>query len=276
MVLKNFHRVPLLKCGICQLVFAAQIPTASQLESYYSNYGQGHYLSPLTLKRYHQWLNDFEPFRQTKNMLDIGCGKGYFLDEAKKRGWNVYGTEYSEALVKSCREKEITMHLGGLAVEIFPAVQFDVILSIEVIEHINNPNEELQIIQSLLRQGGMFYCTTPNFNSLERRWLGDKYNVISWPEHLTYYSAATLRRTIEKHGFEARKVSTLGMSITRFRLSRGKTSQPVVSAKSDDEVIRNMAERNFFLKWGKSALNFFLNLTRTGMSLKGWFVLARK
>lgn len=269
----HYKRVPLMKCSDCCLVFAAHIPTEKQLADYYEHYGQGHYLSPLTVVRYNQWLNKFEEYRSTSNILDIGCARGYFLDEAKKRGWNVYGTEYSERLVSACRAKGIITRQGGLHPGIFSGVKFDVILSIEVIEHINNPNYEFEIIRNLLRPGGLFYCTTPNFNSLERLWLGEKFNVISWPEHLTYYTSRTLKRTAARHGFAPLKITTTGLSITRIRQSRGKTKQAVVSAKSDDEVLRNVAERNFLLGKVKTMMNYLLNLSRTGMSLKGWFIL---
>ena len=77
--LKNFQRAYLCKCRNCGMVFTQRIPTAQELESYYSNYGSTHYLSELTIKRYHELLDMFEKFRQTNNILDVGCGGGFLL-----------------------------------------------------------------------------------------------------------------------------------------------------------------------------------------------------
>ena len=140
--LSSFQHVHLVKCAKCGLVFCADIPSISELEKYYSNYGLQQYLSPITVKRYHEWLDKFEVFRKTGNLMDVGCGNGLFLMEAKKRGWKVYGTEYGGQQVEICREKGIVMHQGPLLQHLFPDIIFDVVTSIEVIEHINNPQVE--------------------------------------------------------------------------------------------------------------------------------------
>jgi 2-polyprenyl-3-methyl-5-hydroxy-6-metoxy-1,4-benzoquinol methylase len=60
------------------------------------------------------------------------------------------------------------MKEGALSVSMFEENYFDVITSFEVMEHLNNPHVELRAISRLLRPGGLFYCTTPNFNSAMR------------------------------------------------------------------------------------------------------------
>ncbi len=265
-------RVSLVKCENCKLVFCSGIPTANELEYYYSNYGLQQYLSPITVKRYHQWLDRFEAFRKTGNMLDVGCANGLFLIEAKKRGWNVYGSEYGEQQVQICMNKDIIMHQGPLVNNVFPGVEFDVITSIEVIEHINNPQHELNIIHLKLRTGGIFFCTTPNFNALSRFILKDKYNIISYPEHLAYYTPTSLSRLMKRKGFKRLFIETSGISITRFNQSTGRKAQKVVSSTSDDEILRNKIESRFYLRFAKGVLNFILNITGLGYSMKGAFI----
>lgn len=269
--LSAFRRVQLVKCVGCGFVFCEKIPSEKELADYYSNYGLQQYLSPITVKRYHEWLDDFEQYRSTGNLLDIGCANGLFLVEAQKRGWKVFGTEYGSEQVINCRAKNITMNQGPLQMEMFPGIEFDVITSIEVIEHINNPVEELKIIHNKLRHGGFFYCTTPNFNALSRYILGDKYNIISYPEHLSYYTPSTLSKLMHSSGFKKIFSRTTGISVTRFNQSTGKRSQQVVSAKSDDELLRNKIETRWYLKMAKAILNFLFNLTGLGYSLKGGF-----
>ncbi len=270
--LSKYDRVPLFKCSNCSFVFCQNIPTSQELQSYYSNYGLSQYLSPITVNRYHEWLDEFEQYKRTGNLLDVGCASGLFLQEAKKRGWKVYGSEYGDEQVAHCRSLGITMHQGPLTEQAFQGVEFDVITSIEVIEHINNPVQEMQLIHAKLRAGGLFYCTTPNFNALSRFYLRDKYNIISYPEHLSYYTPGTLSKLMHSTGFKKRKVTTSGISITRFNLSTGRKQQQVVSSTSDDEKLRRKIEARWHLKLAKKILNFLFAISGTGYSLKGWFV----
>lgn len=268
----------LCRCRNCSMVFSSVNPTPEQLENHYKGYGRNDYLSPITIKRYHEILDVFEAVRKTNRILDIGCGIGYFLDVAKSRGWEVYGTEYTDSAVTICKGKGITMHAGALNSQNYEAESFDVITSFEVIEHINTPNEEMERIYSLLRKGGYFYVTTPNFNSLLRYYLGSKYNVIGWPEHLSYYTPKTLTGLMLKHHFRKVWVRSTGISITRFLTSRSK--QPTknleegtefVSAHTDDEKLRNRLESNPLMALTKNAINFMLTIIGKGDALKGLF-----
>ena len=148
---------------------------------------------------------------------------------------------------------------------------YDVITSFEVIEHINNPQEEIESIYSLIRKGGLVYVTTPNFNSINRLFLRSKYNVIGYPEHLTYYTSKTLSKLFLKNNFKS-KIKTTGLSISRIKTSIGYSQKKIISFDSDDEKIRVLAEKRIFLKLMKKILNFFLNLTSTGDTIKGQFI----
>ena len=276
--LAGFEKAFLTRCSKCKFVFSARIPTNQELITHYDGYGRNDYLSPITIKRYNEILDRFEKVRKTNRLLDVGCGIGYFLDVAKSRGWEVYGTEYTDSAVRICEGKGITMHAGALNPQNYEAESFDVITSFEVIEHINTPKDEVSRIFSLLRKGGYFYVTTPNFNSLLRYYLGPNYNVIGWPEHLSYYTPKTLTSLMLKHGFRKRWVKSTGVSVTRFLTSRTpvKSLSPeegteFISANTEDEKLRNRFESNWFLNFAKNALNFLLTLTGKGDALKGLF-----
>ncbi len=82
---------------------------------------------------------------------------------------------------------------------------FDVITSFEVIEHINNPSEELNTFNRLLRKKGLVYVTTPNFNSLLRYRFKAAYDVICYPEHLSYYTKSTIKNYFKNQDFKELK-----------------------------------------------------------------------
>lgn len=262
----------LCSCNSCGFVFARRIPTTQELVEHYEGYGRNDYLSPITIQRYHELLDSFEPYRKTNRLLDVGCGIGYFLEVAKERGWEVYGTEYTDEAVGICENKGITMHQGMLDPTNYEPGSFDIMTSFEVIEHINNPAEEIQNSSQLLRPGGMYYLTTPNFNSLLRYRLKSKYNVIVYPEHLSYYTPKTIRKLFSSVGFTTKSIQTTGISITRLRTSSGASDQQFISESSDDEKLRNAVEGNSVLQLAKSTANFTLTQFGVGDSLKARFV----
>ncbi len=275
--LKGYEKHNLVKSYPLGFVFCLEIPSEEDLINHYQKYSRVDYLSPVTIKRYNELLDDFEKYRKTGNLLDIGCGTGLFLESARRRGWNVYGTEYTDSAIEICKSKGFTMNQGKLNKSWYKADMFDVIISFEVIEHINNPIEEVRNINSILRPGGLFYFTTPNFNSIERRILKDNYNVIQYPEHLCYYTARTINYLLENHGFKRKKLNTTGISMTRIRTSRDlkkgmPMSESLISSSSSDEKIRRQLESNYFGLILRKMLNFFLNIFRLGNSLKGWYV----
>jgi 2-polyprenyl-3-methyl-5-hydroxy-6-metoxy-1,4-benzoquinol methylase len=271
--MKGYEKHDLVKCRDCGFVFMRQIPTPDELEKHYAGYVYKHdqYISPLTLKVYDKLLDEFEKYRNTNRLLDIGCGVGFLLEQAKKRGWDIYGTEYSQKAIDICRDKGIEMKKGSIDSSTFNKKDFDVIISIEVIEHLNNPNREIEEIKKLLRNGGLFYCTTPNFNSLNRYYLKDKYNIIGYPEHLTYYTKKTLNKLMTKHGFKKKKLLSTGISISRYKASLKLSDENRVPGQSDDEKLRNEIARKWYLGIAKNIANKLFTITGTGMALKGYF-----
>jgi 2-polyprenyl-3-methyl-5-hydroxy-6-metoxy-1,4-benzoquinol methylase len=270
--LKNYQKAYLCKCESCGHIFSKKKPTDDELEKHYEGYGRNDYLSPITIKRYNELLDKFEPYRKTNKLIDVGCGIGYFLEEAKKRGWEVYGTEYTDKAINICTEKGISIKKGVLNPVNYSSEMFDIITSFEVIEHINNPHIELSNFKSILRKGGLIYVTTPNFNSILRYRFKADYNIISYPEHLSYYTPKTLTNIFKRNDFEKIKTETTGFSLTRYKTSSGNSKQVFVSANSDDEKIRKRLESNWYFQLLKIVINKSLSFLGLGDHLKGWYI----
>ncbi len=269
---KNYEDAYLCQCLSCSFVFSQRIPTQKELKNHYEKYGRDDYLSPITINRYNELLDEFEKYRKTNKILDVGCGIGYFLEVAKQRGWEVYGTEYTDKAVEICEAKGINMNQGKLSIDNYEPESFDIITSFEVIEHINNPIEEIQNFYSLLRKGGLTYVTTPNFNSLLRYRLKEKYDVICYPEHLSYYTPKTIKYLFCSIGFSKKKIETTGISISRLKAGKGVTNEKPVSQVSTDEKIRNQLERKWYLRFLKRMINSMLTFFGVGDSLKAYFI----
>jgi len=263
----------LVKCKKCGFVFIDKIPTEEELQDCYSEYSykEEEQLSSITMINYHKLLNEFEEYRKTNKILEVGCGRGWFLYEARKRGWNIYGTEYSDTAVKLCEDLEIEMRKGALNPEQFSFSDFDIIVSSEVLEHINyNPNEEINNIYKLLRPGGLFYCTTPNFNSLLRYYKKENCRIIAYPEHLSYYTKTTLNFLLRKNNFKLKKFLCTGINFRNVKVSflNNKPCETIMTG----EDLRSRINKKVYLKIIKNILNKILTITNTGATLKGYYV----
>lgn len=280
--LKDYYEQhEMIKCADCSFVFMERIPSAETLTAHYHTYAYGGQatLSPATATSYQNLLNEFEAYRKEGRILDVGCGRGWFLQEAQKRGWEVYGTEYSSVAIELCRKKGIHMKEGVLEKSMFEEGYFDVVTCFEVIEHINNPHEDLPVMAHFLRKGGLFYCTTPNFNSILRRYLKTDSHIIHYPEHLCYYTKKTLNQVVQKHGLQPKKFLSTGISLSAIQRARAKqkntnTSPSTTSIKknvSTDENLRLNIEKKSYLQWAKAVTNQFLTWTNLGDTLKGYY-----
>lgn len=243
-----------------------------ELSAYYRGYGYDGeaYLSPLTVASYQRLLDELEKYRNTGRILDLGCGRGWFLAEAKKRNWQVFGTEYSETALEVCRANGISVGKSPGAMELADG-SFDVITSFEVLEHVTDPVLQLRTAQQLLRTGGLFYCTTPNFNSLLRYYLGARYDVITYPEHLSYFTRSTLNRAARLAGLRPVKFLSTGISITRVRTSKKTSPEKLIAAGSAEEILRQQISKKWYLGIAKKLVNYLLTITRSGMTLKGYY-----
>lgn len=268
--LDQYQEDYLVQCGRCGFVFSWKIPSEEELIRHYNTYDRHQAHSPVTTKRYHALLDGFERYRQTNNLLDVGCGGGHFLVEAKKRGWNVYGTEYTSEAVTLCTRQGIRMSQGKLDSGRYGRNErFDVITSFEVIEHISNPREEVAHCHDLLRKGGIVYVTTPNFGSISRSLARGKWNVLDYPEHLCYYTRPTLRGLFEGCGLKRIHSATTGISFDRLKRNVGEIR--FSDQKNNDEQIRRLTEEKWLFRWTKKIVNAGLTLTSKGDTLKAVF-----
>ncbi len=268
--MKGYENTFLVRCSSCRFVFCKRKPTNDELKVHYASYPRTNAISEITVRRYDALLDTFEPYRKTNNIIDVGCGDGFFLEAAKKRKWNVFGTEFSQEAIDACIKRGIQITASPLDPNHYKRDFFDVITSFEVIEHINSPQNELKSFRSILRTGGVVYLTTPNFNSISRNFLKSKWNIISYPDHLSYYTRSTLKSLFKKSDFKLIKISTSNISIKRFIAST--SSAEFSSTKSNvDELLRQKTEGNIVFKVLKTSVNAILNLTGKGDAMKALF-----
>jgi 2-polyprenyl-3-methyl-5-hydroxy-6-metoxy-1,4-benzoquinol methylase len=70
-------------------------------------------------------------------IIDVGCGTGALLEALRDRGCEVFGLEYSEAALKYCRSRRLSVAKFDLERDVFDDNRtFDVAVSMEVAEHL--------------------------------------------------------------------------------------------------------------------------------------------
>jgi SAM-dependent methyltransferase len=154
-------------------------------------------------------------------LLEIGCGQGEVLLEARKRGFRVSGIEISAhaaAIANRCLA-EPAVSVG--AIEALPPAResFGAVLGADVIEHVRDPESLLLRIREMLIPGGTLLLITPSLDSWTHRLLRGhwmEYKV----EHLYYFSATSIRLLLERCGFEEIRVSPSRKVLTIDYISR--------------------------------------------------------
>ncbi len=140
-------------------------------------------------------------FNQTKfigSVLDIGCGTGDFLLEAKNKGWTVSGFEPNEDAKKLAANKNIIMYnsLADLADE-----SFDAITLWHVLEHIPNLEEQILEFRRLLKPNGKLIVAVPNFRSFDAKYYKEFWAAYDVPRHLWHFSKESIEKIFSNFSF---------------------------------------------------------------------------
>ena len=252
----------LVKCKRCGLVYTN--PRLKESISYerYDNGNLNSYLSALSAANefliYLEVLKNSEIYRNKNKILDIGCGTGLFLKKAREEKWNVFGIELSEIAIDYAKKNyNLDLIKGELKDVKFPDGYFDVITMWEVIEHLQNPKEELKEIFRILREGGLLFLSTPNFNSLNFILRKKNWCIINPSDHIYYFTPKTLKKLLKNAGFKIRNLRTFGFNITNTILTLN-------SVFASEKLYSQFRRKIYFKKFLKPSVNFLLNLFRWG------------
>lgn len=135
-----------------------------------------------------------------KKVVEIGCGRGEYLTLLRNCGVEAHGLEAAPAAAAHCRSTGLTVAKGFVKSRAYriPGAPFDAFLMLNYLEHLPAPNTVFAGIRANLREGGLGLVEVPNFDMIVRRELFSEFI----PDHLTYFTAATFRSTLEINGFE--------------------------------------------------------------------------
>ena len=147
-----------------------------------------------------------------KSFLDVGAGEGFAMKYFQELGWNVFGIDHSSHACMTHHPELIEDYVLGDIHESLVQLQqqskrFDLILLDNVLEHMLDPLNILEITRALLARDGILVIEVPNDFSLFQKYLLDKEKISSefWvvsPDHINYFNRHGLRKLVESAGFQ--------------------------------------------------------------------------
>ena len=260
--------ITLYRCRICGFISGEPRDKPSMPERY-RHYYRGD-PPPAPEYRYDEWLAEAEGRIGRGRLLEVGAGRGGFVRVALRRGWSVVANEVSETGLSELRRTRAEIAAGTVEDARFADARFDLVVTLEVLEHLPAPSSHLQELARITRPGGLLLLTTPNFNGLSRRFLGTRWRVVD-PGHIGYFTPSTLGAALHRAGYTPLTVRSRSLDIASWRrtLTRGRkeivTFDPHGSARLRDAVQGKPA-----LRFAKESLNAMLGLTGLGDSLLAW------
>jgi len=103
------------------------------------------------------------------SVLDIGCGAGSTLAELGKRGRG-YGMDVSETALRYCQQRGIiTVCMADAATLPYKDAQFNFVISVDVLEHVQDDVGAIQEMYRVAKPGGLIVFTVPAFQILWSR-----------------------------------------------------------------------------------------------------------
>lgn len=165
-------------------------------------------------------------------MLDVGCGSGTSLLEAKTLGATAFGIEADPNVKPIAAALGLTIHFGNLQDQPFPEQAFDLIVMNQVIEHLPDPDQGLRALSERLKPNGRMVLVFPNTASLWRRLSGNRW--INWhiPYHLHHFDRQSLERMVRRCGLEVVRSRTITPNVWTLLQLRANRYQPQLGQAS--------------------------------------------
>jgi len=142
--------------------------------------------------------------------LDAGCGEGAICRELAKRGYKMIGVdinksalEYAKDAAKKINTKPIFIY-GDIQKMPFPENKFDQVVSLDVLEHVDNHMKAIKEIRKVLKKGGTFIASMPTPYYLTKSLFGMNFEKeLKAIGHVREgYTYKNLKSILEQNGFK--------------------------------------------------------------------------
>lgn len=193
----------IVQCTRCGMVSSVATVPPEEIVERYTQVVDEEYLTEEAARRelFGWFLDEISAFTVGgRRLLEIGSNVGLFLAVARDRGWKERGIEPSKWAVDQGSQR-FGVHLEQGSVEdLDEGSEADVIVMLDVLEHLHDPLMALRRLRALINEDGLLVLSTVNLDGLHSRLRGD-----DWPwfirSHLHYFSERTLSAMLKSAGF---------------------------------------------------------------------------
>lgn len=206
------------KCINCKLIsISTHSSFIESIEEYYKEYDPHNHgvksLSKFSNSSINKVIKDL---KKTKNytseftLLDVGCGSGNLLFNIRKHFKNskLFGLDYNiKSVSNNLKGINVKLYKGGLQ-DLNSDLKFDVIVSSQLLEHIDNPNEYVSFLNKHLKNNGVVYIDIPYVGSKSFRLFKKFWVHLDTPRHRNLFEIETL--TLLFNEFEINQIETFG------------------------------------------------------------------
>ncbi|MBI5209524.1 MAG: class I SAM-dependent methyltransferase [Elusimicrobia bacterium] len=238
----------IVRCSSCRLVFTNPRPDDAFITEGYAASADDQYAdeAPSRAINAHLCLATIRRFIREGRLLEVGCAAGYFLNAARS-DFDVEGVEPSRwAAESAARRFGVAVHAATLPEARLAAEGYDVVVLVDVIEHLTDPVGALAECRRLLKPGGWLYLVTPDIDSLSAKVLRGSWWGLR-PAHFYYFSPKTLSALLEKAGFETALCRSYGRMFTLDYWSSRLKNYPALVRVFVERTISTMQVRDKFV-----------------------------
>ncbi len=136
-----------------------------------------------------------------QKLLDVGCGNGDFLLNAREAGWDATGIDPDPEAVATATQRGLDVSVGSIDLFAGKSSCFDAITLSHVLEHLHDPQRVIAAAHRLLKPGGVIFVDTPNIDSQGAALWGKNWRGLEAPRHLVLFSLAGLVGLLQGAGF---------------------------------------------------------------------------
>jgi SAM-dependent methyltransferase len=195
----------MVRCNKCGLVRSDPAADPTKVAGLYARSSFDYQTEVPNLRRtYGRYLGKLDAHgAQHDDLLEVGCGNGFFLEEALQRGYReVRGIEPSHDAIESAAASVKPLIVEDvLRAGVVPEQSTSVACLFHVFDHLPEPGAALDELHRVLKPGGLALILNHDVDAPSAKLLGERSPIVD-VEHYYLYSRATLGRLADAHGFE--------------------------------------------------------------------------
>ena len=198
----------LYRCNVCGLHWRHPQPSKCELDALYRQGAPASWqYHPVKRRDWQMASAIIQRNRDVVSVLDVGCFDGRFLDHLGS-GYRRAGIEVHPLAAEHAAAKGIEIVGRDFSDLDTRGSPFDVVVAMDVIEHVGNPQTFLASLAKATRPGGLIIISTGNTAAIPWRLMGGMYWYCSIAEHISFINPRWCERTADKLGLTIESLAT--------------------------------------------------------------------